>query len=108
MLTHGLCMTAENFEYLGRPNDGKAVRLLNPANEEYEVVRTTLLPGLLKTLNHNKSMSKKTGEKRQSDVRPTKYPSKRRHHHRRRRRHHHHHPPTTTTTTTTTTNHHHH
>ena len=62
MLTHGLCMTAENFAYLGRPNDGSAVQLSNPANEEYEVVRTTLLPGILKCLNHNKSMPKKNGE----------------------------------------------
>lgn len=63
ILTHGLCMTAENFEYLGRPNDGKAVQLANPANEEYEVVRTSLLPGILKTLHHNKSMPKKNGIK---------------------------------------------
>ena len=35
----------------------------NPANEEYEVVRTTLLPGLLKTLKHNKSMPVKDGIK---------------------------------------------
>jgi phenylalanyl-tRNA synthetase beta chain len=63
MLTHGLCMTAENFEYLGRPNSGLAVQLSNPANEEYEVVRTTLLPGMLKTLHHNKSMPKKAGIK---------------------------------------------
>ena len=63
MLTHGLCMTKENFDYLGRPNDGSAVQLLNPANEEYEVVRTSLLPGALKTLHHNKSMPKKNGIK---------------------------------------------
>jgi phenylalanyl-tRNA synthetase beta chain len=61
MLTHGLCMARENFENLGRPNDGSAVQLLNPADESYEVVRTSLLPGLLKCLNHNKSMPKKNG-----------------------------------------------
>lgn len=61
VLTHGLCMTAENFEYLGRVNDGSAVTIANPVNEEYEVVRTTLLPGLLKTLSHNTSMGKKNG-----------------------------------------------
>ncbi len=55
--------TAENFAYLGRPNDGRAVQLANPANEEYEVVRTTLLPGILKTMHHNKSMPKKNGIK---------------------------------------------
>mmetsp|Transcript_29442 Transcript_29442/g.85831 ORF Transcript_29442/g.85831 Transcript_29442/m.85831 type:complete len:612 (-) Transcript_29442:153-1988(-) len=63
VLTHGLCMSRETFEYLGRKNDGSAVALANPANEEYEVVRTSLLPGLLKTLNHNKSMPKKNGIK---------------------------------------------
>ena len=49
--------------YLGRPNNGSAVKLSNPANEEYEVVRTTLLPGMLKTLRHNKSAPKKNGIK---------------------------------------------
>jgi len=63
VLTHGLCMTRENFDNLRRVNDGSAVQLSNPANEEYEVVRTTLLPGLLKTLKHNKSMPVKDGIK---------------------------------------------
>lgn len=60
MLTHGLCSTAENFTHLRRPI-GKAVSLSNPANVEYEVVRTTLLPGALKTLSYNKSISHKDG-----------------------------------------------
>jgi phenylalanyl-tRNA synthetase beta chain len=58
MLTHGLCSTAENFTHLRRPI-GPAVSLSNPANMEYEVVRTTLLPGALKTLAHNKKISHK-------------------------------------------------
>ena len=62
MLTHGLCSTAENFTHLRRPV-GPAVSLSNPANEEYEVVRTTLLPGALKTLSHNKSISHRDGVK---------------------------------------------
>lgn len=62
MLTHGLCSTAENFTHLRRPV-GPAVSLSNPANIEYEVVRTTLLPGALKTLAHNKSISHKDGVK---------------------------------------------
>lgn len=62
MLTHGLCSTAENFSLLRRPV-GPAVSLLNPANVEYEVVRTTLIPGALKTLAFNKSMSHKDGIK---------------------------------------------
>lgn len=56
VLTHGLCSTADNFTSLRRPVTA-AVSLSNPANVEYEVVRTTLLPGLLKCLQHNKSMS---------------------------------------------------
>jgi len=60
MLTHGLCSIAENFTNLRRPV-GPAVSLANPANVEYEVVRTTLLPGALKTLAHNKSISHKDG-----------------------------------------------
>jgi phenylalanyl-tRNA synthetase beta chain len=42
---------------LRRPISSDAVHLSNPANVEYQVVRTTLLPGLLKTLQHNKSAS---------------------------------------------------
>lgn len=62
MLTHGLCSTAENFTHLLQPV-GPAVALSNPANIEYEVVRTTLMPGALKTLSFNKSMSHKDGIK---------------------------------------------
>jgi len=56
VLTHGLCSTNDNFTALKRSITA-AVSLSNPANVEYEVVRTTLLPGLLKCLQHNKSMS---------------------------------------------------
>ena len=62
LLTHGLCSKAENFSSLRRPV-GPAAELSNPANVEYEVVRTTLLPGALKTLAHNKSISHKDGVK---------------------------------------------
>jgi len=62
ILTHGLCSRAENFTHLLRPV-GPAVALSNPANIEYEVVRTTLLPGAFKTLSYNKSMSHKDGIK---------------------------------------------
>jgi len=62
VLTHGLCSREDNFTRLRRP-EAPAVSLLNPANEEYQVVRTTLLPGALKTLNFNKSMSFQGGVK---------------------------------------------
>ena len=62
VLTHGLCSTHDNFTALRRPVTA-AVSLSNPANVEYEVIRTTLLPGLLKTLQHNKSASFTAGFK---------------------------------------------
>ncbi|KAF2275835.1 phenylalanyl-tRNA synthetase [Westerdykella ornata] len=50
-----LCSHDENFEWLNRKDDGKtAIKLANPKTAEYQVVRTSLLPGLLKTLNSNK------------------------------------------------------
>lgn len=56
VLTHGLCSARDNFAALRRPV-APAVRLSNPANVEYEVVRTSLLPGLLKCLQHNRAAS---------------------------------------------------
>ncbi|KAL8720613.1 MAG: hypothetical protein Q9225_002549 [Loekoesia sp. 1 TL-2023] len=53
-----LCSHDENFAYLNRQDDGNtAVRLANPKTAEYQVVRTTLLPGLLKTIRENKHHS---------------------------------------------------
>ena len=53
-----LCSHAENFANLNRKDDGKtAVKLANPKTAEYQVVRTSLLPGLLKTLRENKHHS---------------------------------------------------
>ncbi|TDH65792.1 uncharacterized protein CCR75_009280 [Bremia lactucae] len=64
LLTHGLCSHKENFEYLNRKDDGhSAVVLSNPATIEFEVVRTSMLPGVLKTIQNNKAMSIKEGLK---------------------------------------------
>jgi phenylalanyl-tRNA synthetase beta chain len=64
VLTHGLCSIHDNFTALRCPVlENHAVSLSNPANVEYQVVRTTLLPGLLKTLQHNKSASFANGFK---------------------------------------------
>jgi phenylalanyl-tRNA synthetase beta chain len=53
-----LCSREENFEWLNRKDDGKtAITLANPKTAEYQVVRTSLLPGLLKTINSNKHHS---------------------------------------------------
>ncbi|CAM9356669.1 unnamed protein product [Chrysoparadoxa australica] len=62
MLTHGLCSTDDNYKLLRLEMvPGEAVSLSNPANVEYEIVRTSLLPGALKTLQHNRSISMKNG-----------------------------------------------
>jgi phenylalanyl-tRNA synthetase beta chain len=64
LLTHGLCSHNENFKFLNRKDDGKsAVVLSNPATIEFEVVRTSMMPGVLKTIQNNKSMSVKEGLK---------------------------------------------
>ncbi|KAF2825055.1 phenylalanyl-tRNA synthetase [Ophiobolus disseminans] len=53
-----LCSHEENFEWLNRKDDGKtAIKLANPKTAEYQLVRTSLLPGLLKTINSNKHHS---------------------------------------------------
>ncbi|KAB5595475.1 Phenylalanyl-tRNA synthetase beta chain [Ceratobasidium theobromae] len=51
-----LCSHDENFAWLNRNDDGKtAVKLANPKTLEYQVVRTSLLPGLLKTVRENRA-----------------------------------------------------
>ncbi|EHK96270.1 putative Phenylalanyl-tRNA synthetase beta chain [Glarea lozoyensis 74030] len=53
-----LCSHDENFAWLNRKDDGTtAVRLANPKTAEYQIVRTSLLPGLLKTVRENKKHS---------------------------------------------------
>ncbi len=52
-----LCSHDENFAWLNRADDGAtAIKLANPKTAEYQVVRTSLLPGLLKTIRENKSV----------------------------------------------------
>ena len=51
VLTWALCSKAELFESMRREDDGStAVCIGNPATAEFEVCRTSLLPGALKTL----------------------------------------------------------
>jgi hypothetical protein len=46
VLTWALCSRAENFAHVGRRDDGAtAVSISNPATAEFEVCRTSLLPG---------------------------------------------------------------
>lgn len=50
-----LCSHDENFKWMNRQDDKtKAIVLENPKTQEYQIVRTSLLPGLLKTLRENK------------------------------------------------------
>lgn len=50
-----LCSHDENFGWLNRKDDGKtAIVLGNPKTAEYQVVRTSLLPGILKTVRENR------------------------------------------------------
>ncbi|KAF9437044.1 phenylalanine--tRNA ligase subunit beta [Entomortierella beljakovae] len=53
-----LCSHDENFAFLRQKDPGNiAVRLAHPKTVEYQVVRTSLLPGVLKTLKENKKHS---------------------------------------------------
>ncbi|ORX35401.1 hypothetical protein BD324DRAFT_95526 [Kockovaella imperatae] len=52
-----LCSHDENFAWLNRKDPGHyAVSLANPKSLEYQIVRTSLLPGMLKTIRENKSL----------------------------------------------------
>eukprot|EP01102_Stenamoeba_stenopodia_P002664 TRINITY_DN1251_c0_g1_i1.p1 TRINITY_DN1251_c0_g1~~TRINITY_DN1251_c0_g1_i1.p1 ORF type:complete len:606 (+),score=172.36 TRINITY_DN1251_c0_g1_i1:167-1984(+) len=57
LLTFALVARNENYEFLNRPEDGKAVILSNPVSAEFQIVRTSLLVGLLKTLKSNRRSS---------------------------------------------------
>ncbi|EXB76381.1 putative phenylalanine--tRNA ligase beta subunit [Morus notabilis] len=59
VLTFILCSWRENFTMLNR-KDGKstAVVIGNPRSSDFEVVRTSLMPGILKTVGHNKDHPK--------------------------------------------------
>lgn len=56
-LTFALCSEQDIAEKIRKPEGCKiAVHVSNPKTLEFQVARTTLLPGLLKTLNANKKM----------------------------------------------------
>lgn len=56
-LTFALCSEQDIAEKIRKPEGSKiAVHISNPKTLEFQVARTTLLPGLLKTLNANKKM----------------------------------------------------
>lgn len=56
-LTFGLMAEREAYAYLNRPNDGNScVKMSNPMDENNEIVRPALLPGLLKTIACNREV----------------------------------------------------
>lgn len=57
ILTWALCSRHEVFKDLRLEDDDSAVSIGNPATAEFEVCRTTLLSGALKTLGANKDAS---------------------------------------------------
>lgn len=57
VLTFSLCSHAENYSMLKKKDPGhEAVVLANPKTIEFEVVHTSLIPAMLKTLASNKRM----------------------------------------------------
>ncbi|GFZ07659.1 tRNA synthetase beta subunit family protein [Actinidia rufa] len=59
VLTWVLCSYKENFSMLNRKDDkSTAVIIGNPRSSDFEVVRTSLMPGILKTVGHNKDHPK--------------------------------------------------
>ncbi|KAL0887813.1 hypothetical protein Bca101_011796 [Brassica carinata] len=53
VLTWILCSHKENFALLNREDDNSAVIIGNPRGADFEVVRTRLMPGILKTVGSN-------------------------------------------------------
>lgn len=56
-LTFSLCSREDISAKIGRPHEiDSAVHISNPKTQEFQVARTSLLPGILKTLSYNKDM----------------------------------------------------
>ncbi|BEI87136.1 hypothetical protein CcaverHIS002_0704820 [Cutaneotrichosporon cavernicola] len=56
-LPYILCSHDENYAWLLRKDPGgECIRLANPKTTEFQVVRTSLVPGLLKTARENKAV----------------------------------------------------
>eukprot|EP01090_Pellita_catalonica_P018220 TRINITY_DN579_c0_g1_i1.p1 TRINITY_DN579_c0_g1~~TRINITY_DN579_c0_g1_i1.p1 ORF type:complete len:642 (-),score=122.35 TRINITY_DN579_c0_g1_i1:35-1729(-) len=56
ILTHSLVSRDENYTMLRLEEDNNAVVLANPQTVEFQLGRTRLLPGALKTVAHNRSL----------------------------------------------------
>jgi phenylalanyl-tRNA synthetase beta chain len=55
VVNFALCSRDENFSFLGLKDDDSAVTLANPKTIEFQVCRTSLIPGVLKTLSNSKN-----------------------------------------------------
>jgi phenylalanyl-tRNA synthetase beta chain len=53
ILTLALNSKDDNYKLMRKKEDGQAVTLSNPKSSEYQIVRTSLIPGLLRTLSNN-------------------------------------------------------
>ncbi|KDO75282.1 hypothetical protein CISIN_1g007706mg [Citrus sinensis] len=58
VLTWILCSSKEISTMLNRQTDESTAVVGNPRTSDFEVVRTTLMPGILKTIGHNKDHPK--------------------------------------------------
>jgi len=57
ILTFALCSIDENFKFLNKVDDGtEVVKIANPKTVEFQVARTSLIPGMLKTVASNRNM----------------------------------------------------
>jgi len=56
VLNMALCSREETFNFLNRPDDGSAVTIANPQTAEFQVARTSLLVGILKTASNSRKM----------------------------------------------------
>ncbi|EPY51444.1 phenylalanine-tRNA ligase beta subunit Frs1 [Schizosaccharomyces cryophilus OY26] len=50
-----LCSHDENYAWLRKTDDSRAIQLANPKTLEFQVVRSSLLPGILKTTRENRT-----------------------------------------------------
>jgi phenylalanyl-tRNA synthetase beta chain len=58
ILTFSLLSREEHYRFMRRDDDNAAVSIANPATLDFQVARTSLLPGLFKTVHHNKGQPK--------------------------------------------------
>lgn len=56
VLTFSLCSRKENFDYLNVVDDNICVTIDNPQNQSFQVCRTSLYPGLMKTFKNSKKV----------------------------------------------------